>query len=84
MYNCIHIYIYIIYVYMERTDGVIPASVKRHPFSASLRPAIRQRKLLSSPRFGALKANIPMYIIFQSRVFSQTLVVKGVMANLAA
>ena len=40
------------------------------PFAqASPCPAVQQQKLLSSPWFGALKADIPMCVIFQWSVF---------------
>ena len=37
----------------------IPASLKKHSFQASRGHAIQRQKLLSSPRFGALKAHLP-------------------------
>ena len=42
---------------------------QKHSFGASPRPAVQQQKLLSSPRFGALKDNIPMCITFRRSVF---------------
>ena len=38
----------------------IPVSVNKHSFRASPCPAVQQQKLLSSPWFGALRANTPM------------------------
>ena len=53
---------------------MIPVSVKKHPFYESHYTGVQQKKLLSSHWFGALKANIPMCIIFRRSVFSQTTV----------
>ena len=50
----------------------VPVSAKKHPFCWSLCHAIFQQKLLSSPWFGALKADVPMRIILRRSVFSQT------------
>ena len=53
---------------------LISVSAKKHSFDPRLGHAILRQKLPSSPRFGALKANIPMScLFFEGGVFiSQT------------
>ena len=47
-----------------------------YSFCACLRLAVQQRKLLSSPWFGTLKAYFPTYLHLRRSVFSQTPVVR--------
>ena len=67
MYIYIYIYIYTCrYVYVH-VDA--PGFLRnKHSVCASPSPAVQQQKPLSRPRFGALKANIPMCIIFRRNV----------------